>query len=125
VFYALSQALGRRRDGTLAYAAALRCRELIQSGKKSLFPGAPVSDDLIALVEDRTARSVEGDYLSFIKKTYRERRAEAEEFQSRRTAYMMERLKAGRHPDTDPNFWDQWNDGGPPAVPNVLPYTAL
>jgi hypothetical protein len=29
---------------------------------------------------------------------------------------MMERLTAGRHPDTDPAFWADWKDPGPPKL---------
>lgn len=29
---------------------------------------------------------------------------------------MMERLTAGCHPDTDPTFWNDWHDPGPPVV---------
>ncbi len=29
---------------------------------------------------------------------------------------MMGRLTAGRHPDTDPTFWAEYRDAGPPAI---------
>ncbi|HEY3332088.1 MAG TPA: hypothetical protein VGK19_18815 [Capsulimonadaceae bacterium] len=48
---------------------------------------------------------------------YRKLRAEADAWQARRAAYMMTRLQAGRHPDTDPTFWREWHDSGPPSIP--------
>jgi len=29
---------------------------------------------------------------------------------------MMGRLTAGRHPDTDPTFWAEYRDAGPPVI---------
>ncbi len=46
-------------------------------------------------------------------------RADAEDYQTRRTAYMMQRLQAGRHPDTDKNFWNEWRDTAPPS-PEIM-----
>ncbi len=43
-------------------------------------------------------------------------RAEAELWQSERTAFMTSRLKAGRHPDTDPHFWDGYS---PRPIPQI------
>jgi hypothetical protein len=31
-----------------------------------------------------------------------------EGWQEKRIAYMMDRLTAGRHPDTDPSFWNDF-----------------
>ena len=41
-------------------------------------------------------------------------RDDAKQYERKRTAYMMARLKAGRHPDTDPKFWSEWKE---PPVP--------
>lgn len=42
----------------------------------------------------------------------------------RRNFYMLERLKAGRHPDTDANFWKDWYDSGPPVIDDLAPLTS-
>ncbi len=47
---------------------------------------------------------------------YRRLREEAEEYQAKRTAFMMARLQQGRHPDTDPTFWQGWKEPPPPEV---------
>ena len=33
---------------------------------------------------------------------------------------MLPRLEAGRHPDTDPTFWDGYVEKPPPSIPSVL-----
>ncbi len=43
-------------------------------------------------------------------------RAEAEAWNRSRTAFMLARLKAGRHPDTDPTFWNGWRDAPMPRL---------
>jgi hypothetical protein len=45
-----------------------------------------------------------------LSKKYTELRRMAEERNAHRTAYMLSRLKAGRHPDTDPNFWNNYHE---------------
>jgi hypothetical protein len=44
-------------------------------------------------------------------------RAEADAWHAARTAFMMERLEAGRHPDTDPHFWDGYTERPAPGLP--------
>jgi hypothetical protein len=48
---------------------------------------------------------------------YKQFRAEADAWQEARTAFMMERLKAGRHPDTDPQFWNGYTERPAPGLP--------
>jgi tetratricopeptide (TPR) repeat protein len=101
IFHALNIALQRDslgfergREGgrnTLAYLAWLRCRELIDAGKGSMLPDP----------------------------AYAKLRAEADAWQAARTAFMMERLKAGRHPDTDPHFWDGYTERPAPGLPTM------
>ena len=40
-------------------------------------------------------------------------RIQADGWHKQRTAYMLERLEQGRHPDTDPTFWNQWQEPAP------------
>jgi hypothetical protein len=46
-------------------------------------------------------------------------RAEADLWQAARTAFMMKRLKEGRHPDTDPHFWDGYTERPAPTLPPI------
>jgi hypothetical protein len=47
---------------------------------------------------------------------YPELRREAEDWQGRRTDYLLARLQTGHHPDTDPAFWDAWHDTPAPSL---------
>ena len=44
-------------------------------------------------------------------------RAEADTWQKARTEFMLERLNAGRHPDTDPEFWRGYVESPAPGLP--------
>lgn len=48
---------------------------------------------------------------------YAKLKANGEAFRRYREEYMLARLKAGRHPDTDPTFWDEYR---PPPLPSDL-----
>ncbi len=48
---------------------------------------------------------------------YPKLRAEADAWQAARTAFMMRRLQEGRHPDTDPRFWDGYAEAPAPGLP--------
>jgi hypothetical protein len=123
VFYALSVALqhdslGFRGDfegarNTLAYLAWLRCRELIDAGKGSMLPDAPKGEALKALLpQPRFVQSA-----SELDSPFSKLRAEADAWHAARTAFMTGRLKAGRHPDTDPRFWDGYTEPPAPTLP--------
>ena len=111
IFHALNVALQRDslgferdREGgrnTLAYLAWLRCRELIDAGKGSMLPDAPKGEALKAML--RRAR-FRGWPTKLLDPAFVKLRAEADAWQAARTAFMTERLKEGRHPDTDPRF---------------------
>ncbi len=110
--------LGFQRDrnggrNNLAYLAWLRCRELIDAGKGSMLPDAPKGEDLKGLLP--RPDFVEGDALfdpAFVKL-----RAEADAWQKARTAFMTGRLKEGRHPDSDQDFWKGYTERPAPGMP--------
>jgi tetratricopeptide (TPR) repeat protein len=109
VFEAMSRALSSKH-ATLAHAANLRIAELRAAGKRPLKPETwenkrlPQPNVLYGSVLDHAARE------------YKRLREEAGEYQSKRTAFMMARLQQGRHPDTDPTFWQGWVE---PPLPEV------
>jgi hypothetical protein len=114
VFNTLSHALGVDAKDSLSYMAGLRARELATNGRYSLLPDAPTGAELeekIGLISD-----VAPDTPQQLKETFLRLRLEADEWQKRRTAYMLTRLQQGRHPDTDPTFWNEWHDDGPPPL---------
>ena len=116
VFHALGHSFTRKwpeRYDQLTYLTSLRCSELIDAGKGSLLPGAPKGEFLkMALRLDQGFNARRSDD----ERIYHQLRAEADDWQKKRTAYMMARLQAGRHPDTDSTFWNDYHDPGPPKI---------
>lgn len=125
IFHALNIALQRDSVGfepgrsggrnTLAYLAWFRCRELVDAGKGSMLPDAPKGEALKALMP--RPDFVLADLL--LDPAYKAHRKAAEEWQAARTAFMMEKLKAGRHPDTDWDFWFGFNPAPAPELPEL------
>lgn len=79
----------------------LRIAELEKAGKKSL-TGLTMSQNA-----DKVSQ-VHRDYFQTI-------RANAEEFHRNRTQFMLSGLTQGRHPDTDPGFWNGYRETPKPA----------
>lgn len=125
IFHALNAALqndtldfARNRDGgrnTLAYFAWLRCRELIDAGKSSMLPDAPKGDALKETL--RRPDFVEGG--SLLDPAFTKLRAEADAWHTARNAFMTRRLNEGRHPDSDPSFWDGYTEQPAPELPTT------
>ncbi len=125
VFHALNVALQRDslgfergREGgrnTLAYLAWLRCRELIDAGKGSMLPDAPRGEALKAILPKPDF--VEAEKL--LDPAFMKLRTEADAWQTARAAFMTARLKEGRHPDTDRDFWDGYAERPAPGLPAI------
>jgi len=123
VFHALNVALQRDslgykrgREGgrnTLAYLAWLRCRELVDAGKGSMLPDAPKGEGLKSLLP--RPQFVKAEVL--LDPAFRKLRAEADDWQAARAAFVSGRLRQGRHPDTDPRFWDGYKERPAPGLP--------
>ncbi|WP_119321114.1 hypothetical protein [Capsulimonas corticalis] len=113
VFGALGESLrhiewGSEADANhLAGMAAARVAELRQDGKKSLFPEA---NTVVASKPNPASAEDEAEFVKL--------RTEADQWQRARTDYMMARLTAGRHPDTDPTFWADYHEAAPPVIPD-------
>jgi hypothetical protein len=78
-----------------------------------MLPGAPTGEELKkhigpphVMLLPREVRAEE----------YLDLRREADAWHARRTEYMMTRLQAGRHPDMDPSFWNEYADPGAPRL---------
>ena len=108
IYKALAEQLGQENHA-LADLAELRAEELQKSGHKSL-----VGDSALT----RHSMFEEGliNDTPYIYGQYASQRGEADRWQAARTQYMIGLLKQGRHPDTDPTFWNGWHDSGPPAI---------
>jgi len=97
----------------LASMAVMRCEELIKAGKGSMHPDAPKGSDLsgsLARGYFRASNDLEAAYPKL--------RAEADAWQKARTDFMTRRLEEGRHPDTDPKFWDGYVEKPAPRLPS-------
>ena len=125
IFHALNVALqrdslgfDRGRNGgrnTLAYFAWLRCRELIDNGKQSLYPDSPTGEQLKAKLPRPDFPSAD----LLLDTAFADARAEAESWNAKRVGFMNTRLKLGRHPDTDAHFWDGYVDLPAPPLPLI------
>lgn len=114
VFAALAYALGRRRDASLSEFARLRGVELINAGNRSLLPGAsPETLKRELRLDARAWYGLLESNRAHVGRVYRTARRAADAWEERRTAYLSERLRAGRHPDTDPTFWQDWREPAP------------
>jgi len=80
----------------LAYFVLQREKELVASGHKLLVEN---EDNIMYERPDFHDRDK-------IQSEFRRLRLDADQWLSERTAFMVSRLKEGRHPDTDPHFWD-------------------
>jgi hypothetical protein len=125
IFHALNIALQRNSTGfargreggrnSLAYFAWLRCNELVDSGHGSFLPDAPKGGKLKALLPrpDFTMPELVLD------PAYRQFRLEADAWHAERVAFMTKRLEAGRHPDTDPSFWEGYTERPASDLPSI------
>ena len=113
VFQALSSSIPYEGGSKLYPLVKMRCDELIDSGHRSLIPGSPSGGPLKDLITvGETGMPPTDDD----RRLYHRLRADADDWQKKRTDYMTARLTAGRHPDTDPTFWNEYRDAGPPTV---------
>lgn len=109
IFQALAYLLGNDH-ATLAHIASLRIQELLESGRK------PLKHAESDIVESIHIAMTDEDILRNAEQEFRRLRAEAERYHERRTEFMVARLREGRHPDTDPRFWDGWVEPEPPEI---------
>lgn len=125
VFYALCSTLQLHTKGfeptrlggrnSLAYLAWLRCNELIDQGGDSLLLDSPRGE----LLKQKLYRPDFVQPEMSLDRTFQDLREEADQWHSERTAFMLERMKSGSHPDTDPHFWDGYTERVAPVLPPV------
>ena len=119
VFNALAKALQLNKQlSSPAYMARLRACEIIDAKGKSILPGSPQGAALKKLVIGRgnITHYIEDQNIPQLTEKFQSLRDEADNRHAQRTAYMMERLKAGRHPDTDKKFWNEWKETPAPSL---------
>lgn len=110
IFDALSLLLRRRRKATVAFLSGLRAVELLDAG------GRPLGSVDREKLADPLHHGLMGPGARAVQNKYRQLRAEAEAWHRQRTEFMLARLSAGRHPDTDSHFWDGYRESPPPTL---------
>jgi tetratricopeptide (TPR) repeat protein len=125
VFNALALALEHDGDrSSVAELARQRAYELIDAGKRSMLPNAQSDPEKLKERVRSTSRFVGDNFIRAEKQlvvAYRDLRTEADAWNKERTEFMLRRLKSGRHPDTDPHFWDGYKPPPPPRMPEIVP----
>lgn len=121
IYYALGIALNAENAATLSELTKLRCQELLDAGRGSLYPDAmtdggaefatEATEDGLRLLGLGVTR--ESEIASF----YRRARQEAQDWNRAKSAYMLAKLRAGAHPDTDADFWAGFEESTAPALP--------
>lgn len=121
VFYSLSKALQAEGKSSVAYMAYLRIQELIDAGRGSIVPNAPAGDELKKILsKGDLAWDKDG-----ILQEYNKLKAQANQWHDKRTAYLLTNLKQDRHPDTDTDFWDDFNSDPSQVKLRVSPFAGL
>ncbi len=116
IYHALAVALKSHGHTSLALMATMRAQELIASGRSTLNDALRASDPDLSLAAKALREQLESaDPAAFFERA----RAAADQWHAKRTAFMMAHLEAGRHPDTDPTFWDGYRESRPPSLPGV------
>lgn len=123
-FYALTLALQADGKSAFSYFARLRLEELIHSGAKTVVAGLQGDSPQLEPERFQNMPSPVKDK-SGTKAEFTQLRQQADAWHNTRTSYMLERLNAGEHPDTHPDFWSGF-EGDPyrMQVPSGVLYEA-
>lgn len=99
VYEALTMLLSKNRKGRIARLAHNRCLELKKKGHGTFASSEDLPDDMLPYSD------TEPEQQQWDNEQYLVLRQMADAEQKRRWDFMIPRLEAGRHPDTDPTFW--------------------
>jgi len=118
VFLSLAQALGQKRDPSVAHLAYLRAEEIAraQGGRSpegARQPPFPPGGLAIDGIEKEDYAHLETEFLRL--------RKEADAWHRARTSFMIERLQKGLHPDIDGGFWFGYFQPRAPALSSKVP----
>ncbi len=101
IFEALATVSDQDGDSAISTLAAERVKELWDQGKRSLIADARLKD-LMPSNRNLNASDVVKDYPRL--------RNNADQWGREREQFAMQRLREGRHPDTDPSFWEGYQE---------------
>jgi hypothetical protein len=117
-FAALGSTLAEAGNFSVAELAWLRVMELARTGKRSLYPGAPHGEPLVTALVGRRITAIRDARSIALASWFERARAAADQWTAEREAYMTPLLQAGRHPDWDPLFWDDFSPSGAAEEPS-------
>jgi tetratricopeptide (TPR) repeat protein len=116
VFVLLTEGLNRADKWSMAELAQMRVQELIRAGKGSVYPAAYYKS---RVREDRVIPPhVTEAGVSQLERFFNEARDAVKKREAERAAYMKVRLEQGQHPDTNVDFWKDWQEPVMPRYPN-------
>jgi len=109
IFNALTFALSDQGDGVIGELCLLRVEELIEFGHSSISPHFVTCNSV----------GPPNSYVdSSITPYYKKAREESDQWSQLRNEYITAKLQIGSHPDTNPEFWDDWKETtSPPRYP--------
>ena len=110
-FYTLALLLQIDGRSAFAYFALLRVKELLEDGKHFFASEVPLTPEGITDAEFSFLRFPTKDK-SGATAEFLALRRKADEWQDARAEYVVTRMLEGRHPDTDSDFWDDF-EGDP------------
>lgn len=130
VFRALGAAimLDETRNSA-AYLAFARVGELVKSGARSVEPKhrffSPHVEWEATQIKVPNVKDYSWIQHESLNETFKKMRAEANAYHARRTDWMLQKLNSGEHPDTNPAFWNGYNETPAPQFSgNDLNYRA-
>ena len=107
-----------KHRNALRELALARYREILKGGK------SPISASLAADALDEI-EAVQGSVANHGEPTVAARyvtlRTESDAYRQAKTTFLLGRLHAGLHPDTNPDFWNGWKDPQMPVLPKQVP----
>jgi len=115
VFRGIRNLCSEAGNAYLADLADLRAKELEMSGEKSIFKREEGDGDF----EKFPMWMPEPDQRAFDEKEFRRLRTEADQIADKRAAFMVARMKQGKHPDTDPDFWNGYQTPDPQVIDDI------
>lgn len=111
--------LNHEGRNALAYVAHLRVTELRGSGKNSLHP---LKVDAAENKQFSAKRFLESGQVREIKSWFKNARKASDQRYEQRTNYMLDKFKTGEHPDTHPDFWNEWDEPNFIGMPGTVNY---
>ena len=120
IFFLLQSFYGSERLEHPRLLANLRIAELIANEKNFLSPQLePVFTDPAEISPGGFGSALSSNLVPTTISYYEDARRSVEQREKLRTAYLLKGLENGSHPDTDPGFWDGWEEPDFPELPRA------